>query len=247
MNKPTFDGLKILNSSPYGLNKIKRHNLRRTAQQGENMKKLIAKQLSVMSIFTLLATLVFVTNAAGQDPGSGNVRTSITKVKTFDGTATIPYAGSSLSRNSRGIFWNISTFDLTPGNTITLWVVIFNNASQCDQTVPGCAPPDLNNPVVNGSLQYGGGAVVGPGKRADFSGFLEIGDNTGFFLLPMFPNMPNPAPGLVSVKGAEVHLVIRNHGPASTDPATLTQQLTTFGGGCSSFACANIQASVHTP
>ena len=103
---------------------------------------------------------------------------------------------------------------------------------------------DLNNPAVNGSLQFGGGQVVGLNGRADFGGYLAVGDNTGFHLLPQFSLMPNPAPGLVNPKGATIHLVIRTHGVASADPTILNQQLSSFGGGCSLNPCSNIQAAL---
>lgn len=200
-------------------------------------------------IISFLVTALFLTaSVTAQDKRSANVKTSIEKVTNFAGTAVIPAAGSTVSRNNSGAYWNISTSSLTPGEVVTLWVAIFNNPEYCDQTVPGCAPPDMNNPAVNGSLQYAGGAIVGLNGRADFSGFLRVGDNTGYYLLPMFPNMPNPAPGLVNAKGADIHLVIRRHGPASSDPAILQAQLSSFPGGCEVMgACANIQASIHEP
>ena len=170
------------------------------------------------------------------------MKTSIAKVKTFDGLAVIPYAGASLSRNNEAAFATISTSGLTPETVVTLWWAIFNEPSNC--ATANCAPSDLNNPAVNGSLQFGGGQVVGLNGRADFGGYLAVGDNTGFHLLPQFPLMPNPAPGLVNPKGATIHLVIRTHGPASADPAILNQQLTSFGGGCSVNPCSNIQAAL---
>ena len=45
--------------------------------------------------------------------------------------------------------------------------------------------------------------------------------------------------------GAEIHLVIRAHGPALGDPETLATQLTRLNGGCPPNACADIQLSVH--
>ena len=196
----------------------------------------------------LLASLVLATSVSAQKDTSGNVKTSIKNVTVFGSSTVIPAAGSTVSRNNDGVFWNISTSSLTPGEVVTLWVAFFNNPRYCDQTAPGCDPSDMNNPLVNGSLQYGGGAIVGANGRADFSGYLAVGDNTGFFILPGFASMPNPAPGLVNPKGADIHLVIRRHGPASSDPASLQAQLGGFTGGCNvAGACANVQASVHEP
>lgn len=203
------------------------------------MKRLIFHRMFVCGCLVLLA----VAQGAAQKGESGNVKTSMTKVVQFsDQTVTIPYAGSSLLRNNEGVLGMISTSGLTPGRVVTLWWAIFNDPRYCAGAV--CAPPDLNNPLVNGSLQFGGGQIVGLNGRADFSGYLGVGDNTGFYRLPMFPNMPDPAPGIVDAKGAEVHLVIRDHGPANADPVILQQQLTTFPGGCALFPCTNIQAAI---
>lgn len=167
---------------------------------------------------------------------SGEVKTEIAPVQVFGSPTIIHQAGASLSRNNSGVFATISTSGLTPGNVVTLWWAFFNSPGYCAAAI--CTPADLNNPSVNGSLQYGGGYLVGVNGRADFSGYLGARDNTGFFFLPPFPNMPNPAPGLVDPKGAQIHLVIRDHGPASTDPEILQQQLSTFGSG------ANIQDAI---
>lgn len=206
------------------------------------MKKRLFNHAAVYGCCVALAMLAATIQTAAQSGDSGNVKTSITKVITFGGSSVIPAAGATLSRNNDGVYAAISTSGITPGHVVTLWWVFFNSPKACAAAV--CAPPDLNNPEVNGSLQYGGGYLVGVNGRADFGGYLGAGDNTGFYLLPMFPNMPNPAPGLVNPKGAEVHLVIRDHGPASADPAILHEQLSSFPGGCSLYPCANIQAAI---
>jgi hypothetical protein len=102
---------------------------------------------------------------------------------------------------------------------------------------------------VNGALQYGGGTLADLGGRVNFSGYLAVGDNTGFYLNPMFPNMPNPSPGIVSAKKAQIHLALRSHGFPNADPAILQQQLTSFPGGCSVAvpACATLQFSPFFP
>ncbi len=191
-----------------------------------------------------LIMVVAVDQGLAQKVDSANVKTSMTKVVLFSNQSiTVPYAGGSLFRNNESVFGTISTSGISPGHVVTLWWAIFNDPSFCAGAV--CAPPDLNNPLVNGSLQLGGGEVVGISGRVNFSGYLAVGDNTGFYRLPMFPNMPDPAPGVVNPKGAEIHLVIRDHGPASSDPTILAQQLTSFPGGCTmSNPCANIQAAI---
>ena len=208
------------------------------------MKKLTLGRLTTVVFGVALITLALATHARAQSSTSGNVKTEIVKVNVFGSTPVIPQAGASLSRNNDGVLGTISTSGLTPGHVVTLWWAVFNNPQFC--ATSGCAASDLNNPAVNGSLQFGGGIIVGAGGRADFSGYLAEGDNTGFYLNPAFPNMPNPSPGIVDTKRATIHLVIRTHGAASPDPTILSQQLTSFPGGCAVSVpspCANIQAA----
>lgn len=192
-------------------------------------------------------TLALAGQATPQSSGSGNVKTSIAQVRSLASNAVIPQAGASLSRNNEGALGTISTSGLTPGHVVTFWWAIYNNPEFC--ATPSCAPSDLNNPAVNGSLQFGGGTIVGAGGRADFSDYFAVGDNTGFYLNPAFPNMPNPSPGIVDAKKAAIHLAIRTHGFANADPTILNQQLTSFPGGCAVAAppCATIQVAPFLP
>lgn len=194
-----------------------------------------------------LIILALAGQASSQSSESGNVKTSIAPVQVMGSGAVVPAAGASLSRNNQGVFGTISTSGLTPGHVITLWWVIFNNPEFCAN--PVCVTSDFNNPAVNGSLQYGGGTIADEGGRANFSGFLAEGDNTGFFLNPLFPNLPNPAPGIVNAKKAQIHLAVRSHGFPNTNPAIFQQQLTSFPGGCSVAMppCATLQAAVFMP
>lgn len=219
------------------------------------MNKSILNRLAILGgCFAILMT-AFAVNTAAQGffttpPKNSNdtVKTDIAPVHVFGSTVIIPQAGASLSKNNESAFATISTSGLTPGHVVTLWWAIFNNPEYC--ATPGCSASDLNNPWVQGSTQYGGGLIVGAGGRADFSGYLATRDNTGFEILPPFPNMPNPSPGIVSTKKATIHLIIRTHGAANADPAILSQQLTKFGGGCAVSVptpCANIQAALFFP
>lgn len=207
------------------------------------MKKSIFGRLATIVFCAALLALVITTQTNAQSEKSGNVKTTIATVNVIATGAVVPQAGASLARNNNGVLGEISTSGLTPGHVATLWWAIYNNPEFC--ATPSCAPSDLNNPLVNGSLQFGGGTIVGAGGRADFSGYLEEGDNSGFYLNPMFPNMPNPSPGIVDTKAATIHMAIRSHGPASADPAVLALQLTTFPGGCSmANPCATLQVAL---
>lgn len=205
------------------------------------MKTLVFDRITVFGTLILLAALAAMP-AAAQSGDSGNVKTSIGPVVQFGNpSVVVPFAGASMSRNNAGVFGTISTSGLTPGHVVTLWWAFFNTPAGCANTI--CAPSDLNRLIVNGSLQFGGGQIVGANGRADFSGYVGVGDSSGYFAL--FPNMPDPPVGLVDPKGAQIHLVIRDHGPASTDAATLSAQLNSFGGGCTpTNTCTNVQAAV---
>ena len=201
------------------------------------MKTFLISRITLCSILLLLAGNV--TFAQSQD--SATVKTTIVPVVRFnDLSAVVPYAGASMSRNNSGVLGTISTSGLTPGHVVTLWWAFFNNPNYCAGAI--CAPSDLANLLVNGSLQLGGGQIVGQNGRADFTGYLGVGDATGFFRL--FPTMPDPPVGLQYPKTAQIHLVIRDHGPASSDPAILSQQLNSFGGACNIQACSNVQAAI---
>jgi hypothetical protein len=208
------------------------------------MKKIIFNRLMLFGSCIALLTLALATFATAQSSSSGNVKTQITKVNVIGSTAVVPQAGASLSRNNDAVLGEISTSGLTPGHVTTVWWSIFNNPEFCAN--PACAASDFNNPAVNGSLQLAGGTIADVGGRMNLSGYLAVGDNTGFYLNPAFPNMPNPAPGIVSTKKAQIHLAVRTHGVASSDPTILQQQLTSFPGGCAVSVpspCATIQVA----
>lgn len=204
-------------------------------------------RLTVLCCCVALVTLALAGNVSSQSKGSGNLKTSLAPVHVFGSTTVIPAAGASLSRNNDEVFGTISTSGLAPGHVVTLWWAIFNNPEFC--AAPTCAPSDFNTPAVNGSLQYGGGTIADLGGRASFSGYLAEGDNTGAYAHPMFPNLPNPSPGIVDAKKAQIHLAVRSHGFPNMDPAILQQQLTSFPGGCSVATppCATVQAALFFP
>ena len=185
-----------------------------------------------------LAAMVLVMNVVGQSGESGNPRVSLRSVVIMTTGVKVPSSGSSLSRNNDGVYFTFDTTGLTSGNVYTLWMAVFNNPKFC-ATNP-CTPADFLNPAVDGTLLNTGGKIVGADGTANYGAYREVGDTTG-----ARPDT-GTGNGVVDPLRAEIHLVVRSHGPAILgDPVVLAQQLTLFNGGCPPNMCANLQASVH--
>lgn len=133
-----------------------------------------------------------------------------------DGTAT-------LTRTNEGISYDIYTTGLQPG-AYTTWTVIFNNPESCQGP---CNEPDLHSPRVGGSVVYGTGLIVGDDGIGNFRATLAKGTPPAGVQV----NVPvGTADGLENPMKAEIHLVLRAHGPPQN--GLTHSQLTDFGGGC---------------
>ena len=160
---------------------------------------------------------------------------------------------SDLVRTVDGIAMNIDTTDL-PVGAYTVWWVIFNNPVGCSDGECGendvLPPPGTVEAEVAATWATGG--IVGPDRMGHFSARLGVGADA--------------APGqtlwgeLTNPMGAEVHLIVRYHGPAVWgDASTFLAQQYTFEGFCTpassfamgtdpdAFACYEPQASIHKP
>ena len=120
---------------------------------------------------------------------------------------------STLTRTDSGIAFSLQTTGLQGGHAVTIWWMVFN--------------PD--GPL---SVQYAAGHVIDEGGVAEFGGHLSVGDTEGVI---------NGGPGLLDAQGADVVLVVRDHGP--TDPGTVSEQIHTFG-VCNP-TCTDLQMSMH--
>ncbi len=116
----------------------------------------------------------------------------------------------SLTRLPHGINTHI-TVDagvIPAGDVVTLWGVIFNNPAAC--AIDPCDFPDVENPAVEGSLVWLGSGIAGKGSTL-YTGQVMVGDGSGD-ILDLF-GIPS-GPGLLNAAGAEIHVVVRTHGPA---------------------------------
>ena len=156
---------------------------------------------------------------------------------------------SDLVRSLTGVSMNIDTTDL-PVGAFTVWWVIFNNPGACsdgvcgsDDTGRGGAP----NPAEGGVL-WGKGGIVGPDRMGHFSNSLGLGVDAA-------PGQVLRGPGLTNPMGAEIHLIVRYHGPADwSDYAVLGKQISTLGESCTlathgsdagTFPCFDPQVVAH--
>jgi hypothetical protein len=121
---------------------------------------------------------------------------------------------STLSRTNSGIAFSLSTTGLTAGHAVTIWWMVFD-------------------PDGSVSVQYAAGHVIDEGGAAGFGGHLQVGDTEGVI---------NNGPGLLDAQGANVVLVVRDHGPK--DPGRVDEQIHTFG-ACNP-TCTDLQMSMHT-
>lgn len=163
---------------------------------------------------------------------SASAQRSVVPMAVFGGGPVIPGSSSLLVRNDSGATMTIHTSALAPG-AYTAWWAVFNNPGAC---VGPCDLPDLlGNPAVQPSLLFGSGHVIGTSGIGNFGSWLGKGDTSGARF----------GPGLLYPRTAEIHVVVRSHGPAI--PELLSEQLHSFNGGCPPNACSNVQAGAHLP
>ena len=160
----------------------------------------------------------------------------------------IPGAWSTLTRREDEVSMRLSTTDLVPRTATTVWWVIFNHPDKCTHGGGGfhCGDGDvfMPNSPTEPSVMYAAGRVASRGGTDHFSASLEVGDTSG--CISPAESAPELFPcnhGLVNVRGADIHLVVRTHG--AVIPDVIDQQLGSFNGGCPPNTCDNIQASVH--
>jgi len=148
-------------------------------------------------------------------------------------------AGTSrIVRTDKGISGNISVHlgigsKSAKGLAVTLLLVIFNKPDACEQT---CSDSDLLNSAVMPDVVYAGGNVVGASEKTTIGFHYKAGENSGS-VAALFNDFGFPVAldngegyGLVEPRGAEVHYVLRFHGPVV--PAEMPAQINSYLGGC---------------
>jgi hypothetical protein len=162
----------------------------------------------------------------------------------FDGAAgpSKRQGAAWLVRTKNEIKGRIMTNVPSAGDPYTLWLVVFNNPSEC-ATLP-CSGADIANPAVAASVYNGSGAISasnGLGGGVINIDFRRLAGKlpTDLFLLAGDPR------GLIRNRGftAEVHLVVDQHPSIAPGADSWIADLTTThppGGGPNTRAAVSI-------
>jgi hypothetical protein len=125
---------------------------------------------------------------------------------------------STLTRTESGISLTLQTTGLEPGHAVTIWWMVAN--------------PDGGVAVL-----YAAGHVIGKDGTAQFGGYLQVGDSSGYEM--------GDDTSLEDALEATVALVVRDHGPIKPGeiPGVIDDQIRSFG-ECNP-TCTDLQISEH--
>ena len=209
-------------------------------------------RLLVVFVFGLLLALALVASSAAQE----DMQTDTSTVHLFSDASEIEGTWSSLTRYDNGVSMTLHTSGLTPGDVVTVWWVIFNAPENCSdgacgendifipddagEVIVGENGPEMNMPQIDAaqiSVLGATGNLIGDSGEGHFSAWLGVGEVPG---VVFGPALQNPS-------GAEIHLVLQDHGPMQPD--LFDTQITTFHGGCAADfpnePCQDIQFAMH--
>jgi hypothetical protein len=136
------------------------------------------------------------------------------------GSGIVPGAWAKLVRNDHGAKFTFRATHLIPGHVYTAWFVIVNDPAACATAPCTAADVILNSEAVSSDVTYGAGHVAGNSGQASFSGHISAGALSNSW----FGN------GFTNPRGAEIHLVLNDHGPMIPD--LVSNMLHSYRGGC---------------
>jgi hypothetical protein len=208
-----------------------------------------------MVILTVVTLAVVLAIGAGTALASGAMHQT-SDVYRFDDMSDV--GDASLVRTNSGVSMTVKSSvegeltdfgallgeDFTPGDATTNWWIVFNNPGNCssgvcgeDDVLDNLFGGDPNNVMVD--VLFATGHVAGSQWRA--AARLNEGDTSGS-ILPLFGL---GAVGLNNAMEAEIHLIVRSHGPATNlTPDELADAISSVGGGCGTNICGDPQFAV---
>lgn len=163
--------------------------------------------------------------------------------------------GATLKSAVNDVWVTIHARELDANAAYTLWAIVFNQPDACT-TAPDsptrCGSSDLTATPnsAEASAFVVGGFVTGEDGTANVNAHLRGGplpEGTDVLWGTGGRNDNGSEPGLRTDNGlvAEIHFVLRTHGPILVGGTA--EQISTLNGGCPPNACSNQQAVVFPP
>jgi hypothetical protein len=212
--------------------------------------------------WTLLGLLLILVSLLGISPQSkaqeGPEQTF--QIKALSPVPGQPYMDSAtgavrLNRTRNELWGSVHVTDLDPNSAFTIWAAIFNRPEACITNPAGpvhCGMADLlamPNPARASAFNVGAFVTGSVPGTANVSVHIRSGaPPDGAFILfgegGLNDNGVRPGIHEGNGFGAEVHLVIRAHGPIIA--AMISDQLSKLNGGCPpniGSTCSNVQVA----
>lgn len=202
----------------------------------------ILKTACIVSVLTTVCA----TSLQADDQLSNNEVITTTNMLDITSKPWTTHLGASfLKRNKKGIQLEGYTTGLNPGSAHSIWWVIYNEPSNCvdgggNFNEVGCNIDEVVNQdlakKVGTSLMWAGGFISDSNGSAFFRAELMKNQKLGEVML---------GDGLKRPMNAEIHFLIREHGPLQT--GMVDKQISTFGGGCGedAYPCKEVQRGIH--
>ena len=192
------------------------------------------------------------TGANGTDGVDATVNITMSTADVYSPKTSEVSGSSTLYRTDNTITATLETTGLIAGHAYTLWVLVFNQPENCGGSP--CALSDLKNVPAKAEMLGGSGLVADMNGKGTFS--CNIMENDGTSSINDSLGMPIDVGGIWDAQTAEVHLIVRSHGPAIS--GQVIEQISSYGGGCTTFLsppfsavpmlegeCVEILASIH--
>lgn len=135
---------------------------------------------------------------------------------------------------------DVTSAALDPDTAYSIWLAVFNSPDQC-ATPGGCVVSDIFNPDVRASVFWGGGLISDANGYGSTTMTLQPG-KTKRELFAIEADL-----GLQDIRNAEIHVVLRSHGPTGL-AGRVADQLGTANVACpggNPMNCINAFFSVH--
>jgi hypothetical protein len=174
--------------------------------------------LVLLALVTLLSMGVL-----AQDTISVTAQVTAAQIRTHPSqgdVVDIEGATATVISNENGIALRFATSNLEENHAYTLWVAMINNPEECSESP--CPSPEVlgNSDALQTEMTLGDSLLYSDEALMEFSSFIPAGDvPEGWF-----------GNGLTNPLGAEIHLVVQDHGELIPDMAST--MLNTVRGGC---------------